>query len=621
MMDLNKLMCPVKSSSELLALHQTIIDSKEFKSDKIYICAGGGCIASGSMKVKDAIAAQLEQAQLNDKISIVETGCLGPCALGPVMIIGKDETFYQNVKPKDAHEIVEQHIKGDTIVERLIHPVGEKKVAKRSDIPFFKNQKKDVLRNCGKINPTKIADYISFGGYQALSKVLTEMTSEKVVSEVTISGLRGRGGAGFPTGVKWGYASKSKDPIKYILCNADEGDPGAFMDRSILEGDPHSVLEGMIIGAYAIGSSQGYIYVRAEYPLAVERFQIAIDQAREFGLLGENILGSGFNFDLEIRKGSGAFVCGEETALMVSIEGKRGEPRPRPPFPAEKGLWDKPTVLNNVETFSNIPQLILEGGEHYAKTGTDKSKGTKIFALAGTVKVSGLVEVAVGTPLRELVFDIGGGISTGKKYKAAQIGGPSGGCIPEQHLDVPLDYESLNTLGAIMGSGGLIVMDESSCMVDVARFFMEFVQEESCGKCTPCREGTARMLDLLNKICDGNGEMSDLDELEKLSGTVKNASLCGLGQTAPNPFQSTFRYFKEEYIEHIRDKKCRTAVCKSLIKFEILDACNGCQSCKKVCPVEAILGDKKQQHIINTDLCIRCGLCLSTCKFDAIIKY
>ena len=621
MMDLNKLMCTVKSSSELNALHQTIVDSKEFKSDKIYICAGGGCIASGSMKVKDALKVELDKANLQDKVSVVETGCLGPCALGPVMVIGKDETFYQNVKPRDAQEIVEQHIIGNQIVERLIHPVGEEKVAKRIDIPFFKNQKKDVLRNCGKINPTKIADYISVGGYKALSKVLTEMTSEKVVSEVTVSGLRGRGGAGFPTGVKWGYASKSKDPIKYILCNADEGDPGAFMDRSILEGDPHSVLEGMIIGAYAIGSSQGYIYVRAEYPLAVERFQIAIDQAREFGLLGENILGSGFNFDLEIRKGSGAFVCGEETALMVSIEGKRGEPRPRPPFPAEKGLWDKPTVLNNVETFSNIPQLILEGGERYAMTGTDKSKGTKIFALAGTVMVSGLVEVAVGTPLRELVFDIGGGISTDKKYKAAQIGGPSGGCIPEQHLDVPLDYESLNSLGAIMGSGGLIVMDESSCMVDVARFFMEFVQEESCGKCTPCREGTARMLDLLNKICEGHGEMSDLDELEKLSGTVKNASMCGLGQTAPNPFQSTFRYFKEEYIEHIRDKKCRTAVCKSLIKFEILDACNGCQSCKKVCPVEAIHGDKKQQHIINTDLCIRCGLCLSTCKFEAIVKY
>ena len=621
MMDLNKLMCPVKSSSELNALHQTIVDSKEFKSDKIYICAGGGCIASGSMKVKDALKVELDKANLQDKVSVVETGCLGPCALGPVMVIGKDETFYQNVKPRDAQEIIEQHIIGNQIIERLIHPVGEEKVAKRIDIPFFKNQKKDVLRNCGKVNPTKIADYISVGGYKALSKVLTEMTSEKVVSEVTVSGLRGRGGAGFPTGVKWGYASKSKDPIKYILCNADEGDPGAFMDRSILEGDPHSVLEGMIIGAYAIRSSQGYIYVRAEYPLAVERFQIAIDQAREFGLLGDNILGSGFSFDLEIRKGSGAFVCGEETALMVSIEGKRGEPRPRPPFPAEKGLWDKPTVLNNVETFSNIPQLILEGGEHYAMTGTDKSKGTKIFALAGTVKVSGLVEVAVGTPLRELVFDIGGGISTAKKYKAAQIGGPSGGCIPEQHLDVPLDYESLNSLGAIMGSGGLIVMDESSCMVDVARFFMEFVQEESCGKCTPCREGTARMLDLLNKICEGHGEMSDLDELEKLSGTVKNASMCGLGQTAPNPFQSTFRYFKEEYIEHIRDKKCRTAVCKSLIKFEILDACNGCQSCKKVCPVEAIHGDKKQQHIINTDLCIRCGLCLSTCKFEAIVKY
>lgn len=620
-MDLNKLMYPVKNACELNALYETIIDSKEYKTEKVFICSGGGCIASGSLKVKQAIAAQLEAAELDGKISIVETGCLGPCALGPVMVIGKDDTFYQKVRPADAKDIVEQHLMSGNIIERLIHPVGEEKISKRSEIPFLKNQKKDVLKNCGKINPVKIADYISCEGYLALSKVLTQMSSEQVVNEVTVSGLRGRGGAGFPTGVKWGYARKSNDPVKYILCNADEGDPGAFMDRSILEGDPHSVLEGMIIGAYAIGSSQGYIYVRAEYPLAVERFQIAIEQAREYGFLGENILGSGFNFDLEIRKGSGAFVCGEETALMVSIEGKRGEPRPRPPFPAEKGLWNKPTVLNNVETFSNIPQLILDGGEKYARVGTDKSKGTKIFALAGAVNVSGLVEVAVGTPLRELVFDIGGGISNGKKYKAAQIGGPSGGCIPEQHLDVPLDYESLNSLGAIMGSGGLIVMDESSCMVDVARFFLEFVQEESCGKCVPCREGTARMLELLNKICEGHGEMHDLDELEKLAFTVKNASLCGLGQTAANPFLSTFRYFKEEYIEHIRDKKCRTAVCKSLIVFDIIDLCNGCQACKKVCPVEAISGNKKEHHTIDRELCIRCGLCMSTCKFEAIIKY
>ena len=621
MMDLNKLMTVVKSPADLDALYKTLTESKEFKNDKIYVCAGGGCIASGSMKVKDALQKEIDRTGISDKVSIVETGCLGPCALGPVMVVGNDETFYQHVKPGDAKEIVEQHLICGDVVERLLHPVGEEKISKQNEIPFFRNQRKNVLRNCGKINPAKIADYIAYGGYQALSKVLTSMSSELVVNEVTVSGLRGRGGAGFPTGVKWGFARKSNDTVKYILCNADEGDPGAFMDRSILEGDPHSVLEGMIIGAYAIGSHQGYIYVRAEYPLAVQRFHIAIEQAREFGFLGKNILGSGFDFDLEIRKGSGAFVCGEETALMVSIEGKRGEPRPRPPFPAEKGLWNKPTVLNNVETFSNIPQLILEGGEQYAKTGTDKSKGTKIFALAGTVKVSGLVEVPVGTSLRELVFDIGGGISTGKKYKAAQIGGPSGGCIPEQHLDVALDYESLNNLGAIMGSGGLIVMDETSCMVDVAKFFLEFVQDESCGKCTPCREGTARMLEILTRICDGKGEMSDLDELDKLSGVVKNASLCGLGQTASNPFLSTYRYFRDEYVEHIRDRKCRTAVCKSLIVYEIIQPCEGCGACKNACPTNAISGEKNQLHVIDNDLCIRCGMCMSVCKFNSIIKY
>ncbi len=611
----------IKNAEELNALQSKLTSSKEFNSEKIYICAGGGCIASGSMKVKDAFVKQIAESKLNGTIEVMETGCLGPCALGPVVVIGKDDTFYQSVRAQDVKDIIENHLVGGQVVPHLLHLVGDTRVAKKSELPFYKNQDKKVLRNCGKINPVKIEDYMACGGYQALSKALSSMTAETVINEVTASGLRGRGGAGFPTGTKWGFARKYQDDEKYILCNADEGDPGAFMDRSILEGDPHSVIEGMAIGAFAIGSSQGYVYVRAEYPLAVERLQIAIDQARAYGLLGHHIFGTAFNFDLEIRKGSGAFVCGEETALITSIEGNRGEPRPRPPFPAEKGLWNKPTVLNNVETFSNIPLLINQGGLKFAETGTDKSKGTKIFALAGTVNISGLVEVPVGTPLRKLVYDIGGGISTGKPYKAAQIGGPSGGCIPAEHLDVPLDYESLNKLGAIMGSGGLIVMDESSCMVDVARFFLEFVQDESCGKCVPCREGTARMKQIVDRICQGQGQMSDLDELERLAGTVTNASLCGLGQTAPNPVLSTLRHFKDEYIEHIRDKKCRTAVCKDLIVFEILDACNGCQSCKKVCPVEAIHGEKKQHHIINTDLCIRCGLCLSTCKFDAIVKY
>lgn len=620
-MDINKYMQFIKNAEELQAVRNTLLKSKEYNSEKVFICAGGGCIASGSMKIKDAFVSQLANSKLNETIDIMETGCLGPCAIGPVVVIGKDDTFYQKVRAQDVKDIVEQHLIAGIVVEKLLHPVDEQKISKKSELPFFKNQDKQVLRNCGKINPTKISDYIAAGGYQALSKVLSSMTSEQAVQEVTVSGLRGRGGAGFPTGTKWSFARKSQDKEKYILCNADEGDPGAFMDRSILEGDPHSIIEGMAIGAYAIGSSIGYVYVRAEYPLAIERLQIAIDQAQEFGLIGNNILGTGFNFDLEIRKGSGAFVCGEETALITSIEGNRGEPRPRPPFPAEKGLWNKPTVLNNVETFSNIPLLITKGGAQFAETGTEKSKGTKIFALAGTIKISGLVEVPVGTPLRKLVYDIGGGISTNKKYKAAQIGGPSGGCIPAEHLDVPLDYESLNKLGAIMGSGGLIVMDESSCMVDVARFFLEFVQDESCGKCVPCREGTARMKQIVDRICEGKGEMKDIEELEKLAATVTNASLCGLGQTAPNPVLSTLRHFREEYIEHIRDKKCRTAVCKELIVFEILNVCNGCQACKKVCPVEAIHGEKKQHHIINTDLCIRCGLCLSTCKFDAIVKY
>jgi len=621
MMELNSNIFPIKSAAELQKLHLNLLNNAENKGEKIYVCAGGGCIASGSMKVVNALQSQLEKAGLHDSISIKQTGCLGPCALGPVVVIGKDDTFYQSVRPSDVAEIIENHVLGGNVVDRLIQNVDGQKISKKSELPFFKNQDKKVLRNCGKIDPCKITDYISVGGYLPMSNMLSTMNNDQVVHEVTVSGLRGRGGAGFPTGIKWAMAKKSPEAIKYILCNADEGDPGAFMDRSILEGDPHSVIEGMAIGAFAIGSSQGYVYVRAEYPLAVERLQLAIEQAREAGLLGINILGSGFDFDLEIRKGSGAFVCGEETALIASIEGKRGEPRPRPPYPAEKGLWNQPSVLNNVETFSNIPMVIDMGGENFAKTGTEKSKGTKIFALAGTVKISGLVEVAVGTPLRKLVYAIGGGISTNKKYKAAQIGGPSGGCIPLEHIDVPLDYESLNSLGAIMGSGGLIVMDESSCMVDVARFFLEFVQEESCGKCVPCREGTARMLQIVDKICEGHGEMKDLDELELLAYTVTNTSLCGLGQTASNPVISTLRHFREEYVEHIEHKKCRTATCKSLIVFQILEQCNGCQACKRVCPVGAISGEKKEAHLIDVELCTRCGLCLSTCKFESIIKY
>lgn len=614
-------MTRIASPDDLQDLCEGICSGKRFQSEKIFVCAGGGCLASGSMKVKQALEQSLKDAGMQEEVLVMETGCLGPCAAGPVVVVGKDQTFYQKVAVKDAKDIIQEHLLGGKPVDRLLQVVNNKMVAKQDELPFFSNQNKKVLRNCGRIDPTRITDYIAFDGYKALAQVLTTQTPDQVIDEVTRSGLRGRGGAGFPTGVKWGFARKSKGDVKYILCNADEGDPGAFMDRSILEGDPHSVIEGMIIGAYAIGSHQGYVYVRAEYPLAVQRLQMAIEQAHAYGLLGENIMGTGFSFELEIRKGSGAFVCGEETALMVSIEGKRGEPRPRPPFPAEQGLWKKPTVLNNVETFSNIPQLLLQGGDTYAQTGTDKSKGTKIFALAGTVNISGLVEVPVGTSLRKLVYDIGGGIPNGKNYKAAQIGGPSGGCIPAEHLDVALDYESLNALGAIMGSGGLIVMDEGSCMVDVARFFLDFVQDESCGKCVPCREGTARMKEIIDRICEGKGVPEDMDELEQLARTVKHASLCGLGQTAPNPFLSTFRYFKDEYMEHIHDKKCRAAVCKSLIRYVITGECEGCGVCKTSCPTGAISGDKKGLHVIDDDLCIRCGLCMSACKFGTIIKF
>jgi len=541
----------------------------------VLVCAGAGCVASGALEVSAAIQKSLQKHRLDSEISVVETGCLGPCAVGPVAVIYPDGVFYQGLKPADAEDIVVEHLLKGRVVERLNYkaPVSSQIVPALKEIGFFQQQQKIVLRNCGVIDPTIIEEYIAHDGYQALAKALTQMTPDQVIEEVKKSGLRGRGGAGFPTGMKWAFTRKSQSDKKYVLCNADEGDPGAFMDRSVLEGDPHSVIEAMIIAGYAIGSDQGYVYVRAEYPLAVERLGKAIEQARAYGLLGKNIMGSGFNFDLEIRMGSGAFVCGEETALMRSIEGKRGEPRPRPPFPAVRGLWEKPSLLNNVETYANIPVIILKGADWFASIGTEKSKGTKVFALAGAVNNTGLVEVPIGKPLGEIVFDIGGGIPKGKKYKAAQIGGPSGGCIPKEHLNVPVDYESLTELGAIMGSGGLIVMDEDTRMVDMARFFLDFVQDESCGKCVPCRVGTKRMLEIVTRICNGQGEEGDVEKLIALGEQIKDASLCGLGQTAPNPVLSTIRHFREEYDIHIREKRCPAGVCPELVRAPCMSAC------------------------------------------------
>ncbi|HCL89920.1 MAG TPA: NADH-quinone oxidoreductase subunit NuoF [Candidatus Atribacteria bacterium] len=541
----------------------------------ILLCYGGACISSGSESVKEAMEEEITKAELQNEVEIVTTGCMGTCELGPIMVVYPEGIFYQKVKPEDAKEIVQEHLLKGRVVKRLFYkkPKTEEMVEVFNNIDFFKLQRKIALRNCGIINPLNIEEYIAADGYMAIGKVLTEMTPQQVVEEVKKSGLRGRGGAGFPTGLKWQFTAAAKSDRKYVLCNADEGDPGAFMDRSILEGDPHSVMEAMMICGYAIGSVQGYIYVRAEYPLAIERLSIAIKQARENKLLGKNILGTGFNFDIELRMGAGAFVCGEETALMRSIEGKRGQPRPKPPYPAQKGLFELPTVLNNVETYANIPYIILKGAEDYASVGTEKSKGTKVFALAGDINNTGLIEIPIGMPLGTIIYDIGGGIPNNKKLKAVQIGGPSGGCIPADHLNVRVDYESLKELGAIMGSGGLIVMDEDTCMVDLARYFMEFIQEESCGKCTPCREGTRIMLEILTRICQGKGKMKDLDTLEELSYQIKDTALCGLGQTAPNPILSTLRYFKDEYIEHIRDKKCRAGVCAELVYAPCSNAC------------------------------------------------
>jgi NADH:ubiquinone oxidoreductase subunit F (NADH-binding)/(2Fe-2S) ferredoxin/ferredoxin len=591
----------------------------------LLVCGGTGCHATRSLQVMERLRQEITLRNIREKALVVETGCNGFCAQGPVMTVYPGGVFYQYLRPDDAVEIIEEHILKGAPVERLMYKdqATGRPIPKMKDIPFFSLQKTIALRHRGLIDPEKIEDYIGRGGYQAAAKALTEMTPEDIIRELKASGLRGRGGAGFPTGMKWEFASKSEGPIKYVCCNADEGDPGAFMDRSVLEADPHAVLEGMIIAAKAIGAHHGYIYCRAEYPLALRRLSIAMDQAKALGLLGEDILCTGFHLDLEIYQGAGAFVCGEETALMTSIEGKRGMPRPRPPFPAQKGLWGKPTVLNNVETYANVPQIIANGGLWYASLGTEKSKGTKVFALTGNVNNVGLVEVPMGTPLSTVVLEIGGGIKGAKKFKAAQLGGPSGGCIPAQHMDVGLDFESVTAAGAIMGSGGLIVMDEDACMVDVARFFMDFCKDESCGKCTPCREGTKRMLQVLERITKGHGKQGDIELLEELASFVKDASLCGLGQTAPNPVLSTLRYFRSEYEAHIGEQRCPAGVCTALVHYEIdPEKCKACGMCKKKCPVDAIEGAPKVVHKIIQEKCIRCGTCFEVCpkKFSAILR-
>lgn len=589
----------------------------------VLVCGGTGCTSSGSEQIINELKKEIEAVGLAEEVNVVRTGCFGLCALGPIMIVYPEGSFYSRVKPEDIKEIVDEHLLKGRIVKRLLYSetVEEDNVKSLNETNFYKKQHRVALRNCGVINPENIDEYIALDGYAALGKCLTEYKPEEVIQIIKDSGLRGRGGAGFPTGLKWSFAAANQADQKYVCCNADEGDPGAFMDRSVLEGDPHAVIEAMAIAGYAIGASQGYIYVRAEYPIAVKRLEIAINQAREYGLLGKDIFGTGFDFDLGLRLGAGAFVCGEETALMTSIEGKRGEPRCRPPFPAVKGLFGKPTVLNNVETYANIPQIILKGADWFASMGTEKSKGTKVFALGGKIHNTGLVEVPMGTTLREIVEEIGGGIPNGKKFKAAQTGGPSGGCIPAEHLDVPIDYDNLIAIGSMMGSGGLIVMDEDNCMVDIAKFFLEFTVDESCGKCTPCRIGTKRLYEMLDKITKGQGTLEDLDKMEELCYHIKNNSLCGLGQTAPNPVLSTLRYFRDEYIAHVVDKKCPAGVCKELLSYEIdPNLCKGCTLCSRVCPVGAISGTVKQPHSIDKNKCIKCGACMEKCKFAAISK-
>ncbi len=617
----------MKTIAELNEIRERVANELALRNDRNYtgrekhilVCGGTGCTSS---KSKEIIAKLEEGIKANglDHVRVIRTGCFGLCAKGPIVVVRPEDTFYAMAKPEDVEEIVEKHLKGGEVVERLLcKDVDGSLVRSLDELNFYKKQHRIVLKNCGLIDPENIDEYLAYDGYKALEKVLTSMTPDEVIQVVSDSGLRGRGGAGFPTGRKWQFAKASQDEQKYVACNADEGDPGAFMDRSVLEGDPHTIVEAMAIAAYAIGANKGYVYVRAEYPIAVQRLQKAIDQAKEYGLLGENIFGTGFKFDLEIRLGAGAFVCGEETALMESVEGRRGEPRPRPPFPAVKGLFGKPTLLNNVETYANITQIILNGAEWFSSIGTEKSKGTKVFALGGNINNVGLVEVPMGITLREIVYDIGGGVPNGKEFKAAQTGGPSGGCLPIEHLDTPIDYESLGAIGSMMGSGGLIVMDNSTCMVNLARFFLDFTVDESCGKCPPCRIGTKRMLEILDRIVNGKGEEGDIEKLEKLALNIKRSSLCGLGQTAPNPVLSTIKYYRHEYEAHIKDKKCPAGECKAMTQVIIdKEKCKGCSACSRKCPVNAISGEIKQPFEIDQEKCIKCGVCVATCPFKAI---
>ena len=594
----------------------TAADTRE---KHILICHGTGCTSSKSPAIMEKFIETLKEKNI-DNVRVVKTGCFGLCSKGPIVIIRPEDTFYSMVTPDDVEEIVNTHIIGGQIVERLLcKDVTGEVVNKLDELPFYKKQMRIALKNCGVIDPENIDEYIAFDGFKALEKVLTSMSQDEVIDVISNSGLRGRGGAGFPTGKKWAFVKMAQGEQKYVVCNADEGDPGAFMDRSILEGDPHSLLEAMAIAAYAVGANRGYIYVRAEYPIAVQRLKIAIAQEREYGILGENIFGTGFNFDIEIRLGAGAFVCGEETALLESVEGKRGQPRTKPPFPANVGLFQKPTLINNVETYANVTRIILNGAEWYSSIGTETSKGTKVFALGGNVNNVGLVEVPMGTTLREIIYDIGGGIPNNREFKAAQTGGPSGGCIPKEHLDTKIDYESLQAIGSMMGSGGLIVMDDTKCMVNIARFYLDFTVSESCGKCTPCRIGTKRLLEILQKICDGKGVPEDLDKLEKLANDVKKSAVCGLGQTAPNPVLSTMKYFKDEYRAHVVEHNCEAKECKAMAKITIdPEKCKGCDLCKKVCPVNAISGEIKEVHTIDQDKCIKCRTCMSKCPFKAI---
>ena len=598
------------------------VNKVDTEYNHVLVCGGTGCLASKAAKIEEEFVAEIANHGLASKTEIIKTGCFGLCEAGPIVIIYPDGAFYSHITVEDVPKIVEEHLVNKNIVKELIYEdaIDGDKIKAINEVDFYGKQERLALRLCGLVNPENIEEYFAFDGYQALYKALTEMSREDVIETVKASGLRGRGGGGFPSGLKWQFTYNAEGDQKYVVCNADEGDPGAFMDRSILEGDPHAIIEAMAIAGYAVGANQGYVYIRAEYPIAVNRLQIAIDQAREKGLLGNDILGTGFEFDLEIRLGAGAFVCGEETALLNSIEGLRGMPRPRPPFPAVKGLWEKPTLLSNVETYANIPLIILRGAEWFNGIGTETSKGTKVFALGGKIKNTGLLEIPMGTTLREVIFEIGGGIPNGKKFKAVQTGGPSGGCIPEAHLDTPIDYDTLIELGSMMGSGGMVVMDEDNCMVDIAKFFLEFTVEESCGKCPPCRIGTKRMLEILERISEGNGTLEDLDRLEALSENIKTSSLCGLGQTAANPVLSTLKYFRDEYIAHVVDKKCPAGTCTELLQYFITDDCKGCTLCVKACPVDAISGERKELHIIDTDVCIKCDACVAKCPFKAIIK-